>query len=59
MAPAEVRVRLLSLWSFPQPLTVIMVYSSLIHQYDGLVTDIQALVVWEVKYNFALMEQLG
>lgn len=38
------------------PLIIICSYS--IHQYDGLVRDIQALVVWEVKYNFALMEQL-
>ena len=27
-------------------------------QYDAMVKDIQALVVWEVRYNFALMEQL-
>lgn len=27
-------------------------------QYDGFVKDIKALVKWEVRYNFALMEQL-
>lgn len=27
-------------------------------EYEGLVKDIKALVRWEVRYNFALMEQL-
>ena len=27
-------------------------------EYEGYIKDIQALVKWEVRYNFALMEQL-
>lgn len=28
-------------------------------EYEGIVKDIKALVRWEVRYNFALMEQLS
>lgn len=28
-------------------------------QYEGYIKDILALVIWEVRYNFALMEQLS
>jgi hypothetical protein len=28
-------------------------------QFDGIVRDIRALVRWEVRYNFALTEQLA
>jgi hypothetical protein len=33
-------------------------YYFLTLQYEGYVKDIMALVIWEVRYNFALMEQL-
>jgi hypothetical protein len=45
--------------SFQMDLTISHVQFSCPSQYYGYVNDIQSLIVWEVKYNMALLEQLS